>query len=310
MAKYQEQQIKEPAFEWPECEAPHPDNLTLASKLCTSLLRDTQPFETAITHFPSGWSSNDVIQVSITTRTCKRRIIVKLPRRQISSPTTSCEREALRTRWAAAHGFGPQVLALDGESGGFAMERVEGQTLAADMSPRRLLQATDLLRKIHDAAPADWMRKFDPVAVVRKQLDCVKKLHAMNLEEVRMIESILNDTGTAVHGHPWVPCHNDFHSHNIMLQQKHSRMDHEERLLAIDFEDCDLADPMWDLAYLTVNVEMEREPYLLWDRYGATLDEKRRARAYIPLAVVHCATWAAMRGGPWVRHQNEMMVRI
>ncbi|KAL8685808.1 MAG: hypothetical protein Q9224_005662, partial [Gallowayella concinna] len=183
MPVYHQQQTEAEAFEWPECEAPHPENLALASELCTALLQDTPTFATAITHFPSGWSSNDVLQVSIVFPTSERHFIVKLPRREASSPFISCEGEARRTRWAAAHGFGPKVLAIDGKSGGFAMERVEGQTLATLMNPQRLRQAVNLLRKIHNAAPEDWMLRFDPIAIVKEQLDRVKKVHTMNPEE-------------------------------------------------------------------------------------------------------------------------------
>lgn len=79
----------------------------------------------------------------------------------------------------------------------------------------------------------------------------------------------------------------------------------------IDFEACDLGDPMWDLAYLIVNLELEHHPYKLADLYGVTPHERVRVGAYIQLALAHCATWAAMRGGgPWVQHYKELMERL
>lgn len=70
------------------------------------------------------------MQVSVDSPAHLLRFIVKLPRRQASSDiTASCRSEALRTSWAAEHGFGPKVLAVDEESGGFAMEHLEGSTL-------------------------------------------------------------------------------------------------------------------------------------------------------------------------------------
>ena len=83
-----------------------------------------------------------------------------------------------------------------------------------------------------------------------------------------------------------------------------------EKLLAIDFEDCDLGDPMWDLAYLTVNLGMEATPLALADLYGAEVDERRRLQAYIPLAMAHCATWAGVHAGPWVQHQSELIGKL
>lgn len=207
------------AFEWPECEPPHPYNLALACRLCATLLPAELGATFEPTHFPSGWSSNDVIQVAITSSTYKIQYIVKLPRLQLSSCiTTSCEPEALRTHWAAKHGFGPKILAIDEETGSFAMEFVQGQTLTADMITQRMPQVLSMLRRIHTAEPASWMHRYDPMQIVRTQLAQVKQHHAMRPKDIRLIESIIRNAQEQVKNHPWVPCHNDFHSHNIMLR--------------------------------------------------------------------------------------------
>lgn len=307
----QQQQIEpvEGAFEWPSCEPPHPRNLDLASKLCTALLPTGSDTKTITKHFPSGWSSNDVIQVVIPSPTHQSRFIVKLPRIQtLSCIGASCKAEALRTRWAAKHGFGPKVLAIDDESGGFVTEFIEGRTLTVDMIKQRLPQAVNMLRWIHKAETMNWMRRYDPVEIVRKHLECVKERNTMRPGDVRLVEGIIHDTREKVKDHPWMPCHNDFHSHNVMLARA-SRGD-AERLFAIDFEDCDLGDPMWDLAYLTVNLELEQRPYSLERLYGASAEDRQRLRAYVPLAMAHCATWAALHGELWVQHQEEVMKRL
>ena len=305
----QQTQAVDGAFEWPSSDPPHPINLALASKLCTALMPEGSITETVTKHFPSGWSFNDVIQVSIPSPTHQHRFIVKLPRRQMSScDAASCQAEALRTCWAAKHGFGPKVLAMDEESGGFIMEFIEGRTLTIGMIKSRLRQAVDMLRRIHEAEATNWMKRYDPMEIVRQHLKCVKERNAMPHKDVRLVESIIRDTGETVKDHPWMPCHNDFHSHNVMLGR--AGRDGSERLLAIDFEDCDLADPMWDLAYLTVNLELEHEPHSLEYLYGASAEDRRRARAYVPLAMAHCATWAALHGGPWARHQKDVMERL
>lgn len=94
-----------------------------------------------------------------------------------------------------------------------------------------------------------------------------------------------------------------------MLARRGSR-DSKESLLAIYFEDCDLGVSMWDLAYLTVNLELELAPCSLDEMYGANTEKRRRVRAYVPLAMAHCATWAALHGRPWVKHQKELMERL
>lgn len=284
-------------------------NLTTASKMCTTLILKNPSIETAVTHFNTGFSSNDVIQVSAN----RHKYIVKIPRQPTTSPNAAatCKAEAMRTAWAARCGFGPQVLCIDPETGAFAMERLRGHTLtAADLvQQQRLPQVVRLLLRIHTAPPAKWMWRYDPMNSVTTMLEAVKASHAiMAPTEVRLIEEIVCSTAEMVKDHPWVLCHNDFHSHNIFSQP--AAGGYPEHLMAIDFEECDLGDPMWDLAYLIVNLELEHHPYRLADLYGATSHERVRVGAYIPLALAHCATWAALRGGAWVQHYKELMGRL
>ena len=308
-AQQQHTKVADGAFNWPASEPPHSENLALASSLCTALLPRESDTKTITRHFPSGWSSNDVIQVTTHSLAQQRRFIVKLPRRQTTScAATSCQAEAIRTHWAATHGFGPKVLAIDVESGGFVMDFVEGRTLTMEMLRQRLPQAVNMLRQIHDAEVMNWMRKYDPIEVVKQQIECAKERNTMQPKDIRFIEDILHYVAENVQGRPWMPCHNDFHSHNVMLRR--ASVNSPERLLAIDFEDCNLGDPMWDLAYLAVNLEMEREPCSLACLYGATAEDEQRIRAYVPLAMAHCATWTALHGKAWAQHHEELMERL
>ncbi|KAI4089151.1 MAG: hypothetical protein LQ339_008593, partial [Xanthoria mediterranea] len=231
-------------FEWPTSQPPHPMNFTLASKMCTILILKDPSIKTAVAHFNNGFSSNDVIQVT----TQRNEYIVKIPR-QPPPPkaAATCKAEAMRTAWAARCGVGPKVLCIDPESGGFAMERLRGHTLtAADMmQQQRLPQIVRLLLRIHTAPPAKWMWRYDPINSVTTMLEAVKRTHAiMAPTEVRLIEEIVSSTKEVVDGHPWVLCHNDFHSHNIFLQPvAGGTRSCTKHLMAIDFEECDLGDP-------------------------------------------------------------------
>ncbi|KAL8657465.1 MAG: hypothetical protein Q9226_001894 [Calogaya cf. arnoldii] len=293
-------------FEWPSSAKPDPSNFSLASKMCTTLVLGDPSIKNTVTHLPSGWSSNDVILVS----TSQTDLIVKIPRKPTGpNAASACKSEAFRTCWAAKYGFGPKVLCIDPESGAFAMERLRGQSLTLEMIKTRLPQVMRLLREIHMTKPAKWMGRFDPVDVVMRMLDSVKLAKARELDEIKSMENIISDTAEIVKDHPWVLCHNDFHSHNLFLQAAKSNYC-TGKLIAIDFEDCSLGDPMWDLAYLIVNLEMERKPEELEDLYGVNVLERGRVRAYIPLAMVHVAAWAAVRGGAWEQHCKEIMVRL
>ena len=312
-------------FEWPVSASPHAQDLALASKLCaTTFPANFKSSSFTTTHLSTGRSSNDVVKVSFPSTTAhpschpfSRNFIVKLPRIQpsqsfIISSHSNCKSEALRTSWAAKHGFGPNVLAIDEENGAFAMEYVVGRTLTMVTTLKHLPSVVVLLREIHSAKAEDWMRRYDPLVVVKKYLECLKTEGEKNfsIEDELLVESVLRKYESEIKGggeYPLVPCHNDFHSHNVMLRHATTS---GKKLLAIDFEDCDLGDPMWDLAYLTVNLEFERTPLALAELYGASVDERRRLRAYVPLAMAHCATWAGVQAGSWDRHQAELMQRL
>ena len=312
-------------FEWPALAPPHPQNLALASKLCeTTFPTNYKASKFTTTHISTGWSSNDVVKVSFPFTTAhpschpfSRNFIVKLPRVQPSQSSTisshsNCKSEALRTSWAAKHGFGPNVLAIDEGNGAFAMEYIAGGTLTMVMALKYLPRVVVLLRRIHSAKAEDWMRRYDPLVVVKRYLECLKTEGEKRIsnEDRLLIESVLRKYESEVKDggeYPLVPCHNDFHSHNIMLRHATTS---GEKLLVIDFEDCNLGDPMWDLAYLTVNLEFEGTPLALADLYGADADERQRLRAYVPLAMAHCATWAGVQAGLWDRHQAELMQRL
>lgn len=183
------------------------------------------------------------------------------------------------------------------------MEDIEGRTLMMEMITDRLPRNVNLLRRIHGAELFEGMKRYDPTEVVRENLVLIKERKAMRSDDIRLVESIIRNVEQQVTDHPWMPCHNDFHSHNVML-------DNTERMLAIDFEGCDLGDPMWDLAYLTANLEQELHASSLENLYGASVEDRRRVRAYVPLALAHCATWTALHGGVWTRHQEEVTERL
>ncbi len=247
-------QLAENSFGKPVSEAYDPFNLLLACKVCTILVLGDPCTETFASYLSCGRSANDVIQVSAQIF----KFIVKVPRDiSVANAAFNCKAEAMRTAWAALRDIGPRVLCIDPESGGFAMEKLEGHTLTVGMIKSRLPQIVRLLRKIHAAEPAKLMWKYDPMAAVTNQLHAVKAAKAMKPQEIKLIEDIISNTARTVKDHPWVLCHNDFHSHNIFLQPAKTGCC-SEKLMAIDFEECDLGDPMCDLAYLIVNLGMER----------------------------------------------------
>ncbi|KAG8527218.1 uncharacterized protein KY384_008648 [Bacidia gigantensis] len=238
------------------------------------------------------------------------RYIVKLPRENLPQlPSSSLSREALRTGWADENKLGPKLILYGESCGGLVLERLPGEALNPQTAPKWLPQIAGLLRRFHSTKAAAFMERYDPIKSVRGYLDIIKANKTMPQADMRLIDGVLVNTGNKVKGHPWVPCHNDLHCQNIMLNNIPQGEDGNQ-VVAIDFEDCDLADPMWDLAYFTVNLGRENCPRTLMELYGVSKEEERRYRAYLPLAVAHCAAWAGMRGGDWLKHCGEMMVRL
>ena len=116
------------------------------------------------------------------------------------------------------------------------MEYIVGATLTIEMALKHLPQVVGLLRRIHSAKLEDWMRRYDPLEVVKRYLACLKKKRGeerISIEDIRLIEAVLHKCKMELRGggeYPLVPCHNDFHSHNVMLRHAISS---GERLLAI-----------------------------------------------------------------------------
>lgn len=259
--------------------------------MCIILVLGDPSIETTATHLPSGSPSNEVIQVS----TPSFEFIVEIPRnKSLPDAPFKSKAGARRTAWVALRDIGPKVMGIDPESGAFAMECLDGHTLTVDVLKSRLPAVVRLLRKIHMAEPAKWMWRYDPMAAVATQLEAVRKSNTMDLNDMVLIDKIVCDTAETVNGHPWVLCHNDFHSQNVFLQPARTRCCSGEKLIAIEFEECDLGDPMWDHAYLVVNLEMERDPEQLEILYDINLEERSRLRAYLPLPLARCATWTIM----------------
>ena len=147
------------------------------------------------------------------------------------------------------------------------------------------------------------MGRYDPVAVVRDMLKLARVQGTMGTEDVRLVGRVIDDAAKAAGGEAVIlkPCHNDFHSLNIMI-------DRNDELFCIDSEDMNLADPMWDLAYFTANIDLP--PIGLADIYGCSDAERIRLKAFHALAIAHFATWSATHGPQWKRHAEDCLQRL
>lgn len=266
---------------WPSSAPPSAINIALAINLCRTIDRSTDrgrdPVVCSISQ--TGWSAQDCIKI----RVAVQRYMVKVPKQHTSESIRTCLAKAARASWAAERGIGPRLAAMEEQSGAFATEFITGHTLPATDATDCITDVLELLRKLHNQPATTWMKHYSPIDAVQSYVDEAKLQASMTPEDVRLIETVLSHSRGVLASTPTslVPCHNDFHSHNIMLDEK-------GRLWAIDFENCDLGDPMWDLAYLILNLGLE--PLDLAEQYGCTVEEQSRLPAHYLIAIAHCAT--------------------
>ncbi|RKK66776.1 hypothetical protein BFJ69_g15099 [Fusarium oxysporum] len=287
-----------PPFQWPSSSPPSSANIAKAAVLCQTL--DVNETSISISPFNhSGWSAQDCIKIDLASQS----FLVKIPRYPSPQSILLCNAEAVRASWAASVGAGPSVVCRDESSGAFVMAFINGQTLTPDLALRNLPAIMELLRKFHTSTSHPWMNIYSPIATVEDYLCLARDQATMTDDDTQLIEAVIayvkasvGDTTSTL-----APCHNDFHCHNIIV-------DGTARLWAIDLENVDLGDPMWDLAYLSVNLEME--PLGLAEVYGSMKEDRNRLGAYYLLAIAHCATWSITHGQLWFQHYRELMVRL
>src|SRR5688500_4835302 len=138
-------------------------------------------------------------------------------------------------------------------------EFVPGRILTRDeaRSPARVAAIGHLLRELHDLAPSPGIRRLDFATQARTlESQLGASSHAAFATQAAAVFARLE----AGQGAP-VPCHNDLHAQNIL--------EHDRRLLLVDWEYGGLGDPVYDLAGCVIHFALgaaQRE--LLLDAYG------------------------------------------
>jgi thiamine kinase-like enzyme len=195
------------------------------------------------------------------------------------------------------------VVAINDQSWAFATEFIVGRPITAADLATHAASVIKLLTRLHSRPAAEWMGIYNPVHALWPYLDEAKRQGTMPLEDLELVDAVIVGTAAAVASQSagLVPCHNDFHGQNILV-------DESGQLWAIDFENCDLGDPMWDLAYLTLNLGLQ--PLGLARQYGCTAGEGERLQGHYFVAIAHRAVWSAVHGLLWVKHYQELMAQL
>ena len=170
-----------------------------------------------------------------------RPFFVRLPGAATELLAVDRQNEVHNTRAAAVAGVGPKVVAVDPETGAFALEWIEGRTMsnAAFAEPGTPARIAEALGRLH-VGPR-FRDDFDMVRLSAYYLRVVDERglripdgYRDHLPAIPRIEAAL-----AAHPLPAVPCHNDLLAENYL--------DDGARLWIVDYEYSGNNDPTFEL---------------------------------------------------------------
>jgi thiamine kinase-like enzyme len=218
---------------------------------------------------------------------------VRIPGAKTDLLAVDRENELFNTRAAAESGVGAAVVAVDAETGAFALEWIDGRTMsnalfAADpLAPQRIAAS---LRQLH-AGPR-FRDEFDMfrltefyMRVVDERSIRIPDGYRDALPKVALIEGAL-----AANPLPSVPCHNDLLAENYILDG--------QRLRIVDYEYSGNNDPTFELGNTAqeLGFDVARQEALCAAYFGeATPALMARMRLQMIMSDVGWTLWAAIQ---------------
>jgi thiamine kinase-like enzyme len=204
--------------------------------------------------------------------------------------------EAHNARLAAAIGIAPEVLYADPASGLMLTRFVPASRplIAADLrQPAMLRRVMDLLKRLHDSGLSfqgrmELFPKLDQyIALAASKgwpegLDLTPARRAAEAARAALERA----------GAPWGPCHIDPVPHNFVAGGT------PERLYLLDWEYAAMCEPMWDLAAVSIEAELdEATDRFLLDAYFGTAAPQQRGRFILYKALLNllAASWAVVQ---------------
>lgn len=283
---------------FPSSQPASDSNIALALRLCrkAQILPDHEKIAIRASASAEGWSRNVCISIA----SPKETWVVKLPRVASHSSIAACADEGQRAYWMGECGIGPKVYLVDCESGAFVMSLIDGRTLSDDEIMPGLPDIMSLLHRLHGQIPPRWLGEFNIFEYVRKELK--QALARLNLVkgDIDMLQEVLNRAEAIVGPVGRLAlCHNDFWSTNILV-------DKLGKLWCIDFEYTAIGDPLWDVGYLSFNLETSPRNVAL--AYGLSSEpDILKVVAYCHTAEVFMAAWYANQGAEWKAYKNKLL---
>lgn len=202
--------------------------------------------------------------------------------------------EATNARRAARAGLAPEVVFADPRDGILVTRFIDGarpMDAEALRRPAGCARAAAVLRRLH-GMDERFAGVFDPFAAIARYEALAARRGVAGAAD---FADLRDRIATLVRALPAVsaPCHGDPAPANIL--------DDGARGWLIDFEYAGNFDPLWDLAYLAVEADLEDAGRdRLFRAYlgrRPAADEARRLAAYAPLCDLLAAAWGRARGG-------------
>jgi thiamine kinase-like enzyme len=221
-----------------------------------------------------------------------RPFFVRLPGASTDLLAVDRANELYNTRAAAAAGVGPRVVAVDAESGAFALEWIDGRTMsnAAFAEPGMPARIAEALRQLH-AGPR-FRDDFDMVRLSAFYLRVVNERDLRIPDGYREHLPAIPRIQAALAAHPLltVPCHNDLLAENYL--------DNGARLWIVDYEYSGNNDPTFELGNTAqeLGFDAARQEELCAAYFGqATPAQLARMRLQMIMSDVGWTLWASIQ---------------
>ena len=205
-------------------------------------------------------------------------------------------REAYNAALAADLGIAPERVWQDAERGIMLCRHIEGARSLNEADLARsdtLRRAAELLRRLHHSG-AVFEGQMVPSVLFEHYLSLARQagsapagpLTDLCQTSPRLQQLLMSSVPTAL----WTPCHVDPVPANFVAD--------DSRLWLLDWEYAAMTDPMWDLACLALEANLNRDQgaQLLY-HYGASVgtDSNRRFREQLLLVSVVGAAWTVLQ---------------
>lgn len=203
------------------------------------------------------------------------------------------EAEDRNARIAARSGVNAEILFSDVRDGTMVCRFIEGAGMDAESfasDPTAHERAADALRRVHRCGEV-FASRFDPFERIEAYARMLRHTRVPLPDDLPRVLEEARRVGRSLAPLPLAPCHNDPWPGNFV--------DDGTRMRLIDWEYSGMNDPMWDLADLSVEADLDaskdREMLEVYFGGPAPRNPRRRFETYKPLSDLLWSLWGFLQ---------------